>query len=1141
MPLMSDHGPRPLVDSRRRASVSFAPPDPGALGPRRTLPVRGLIAVGPGRDAIAAERDLPEPRGPVSYPIQPGKIQAPGLRDETLARMRLLDWLDTKIHSRVVFVIADAGYGKTTLLADFSRRTRLRTIWYRIDEDDRDWVGFLSHLVAAGREHDPNFAPRTAAMLRALEPGGTTRDDATEAFIAELPTIATDGAALIFDDFHLADEVADVRLIAREIVARAPERLTVVFASRRAPSIPVAKLRTVGELAELGLTDLRFSEAEMEQLFRETYNRPLEPDVLADLAMRTEGWAASLTLVQAALRERGPAEVRAFVRGLSGARDELHDYLAEEVVGDLPLVQQQFLMRTSILQRVTPELAQVASGMTATEVQSLITDAERLGMLGRRASRRSTEQRYHPLVREFLEERLRRDVGPDGIDELHLAVARWAETTDWQTAAHHYAAARQWDALLRVLELHLETILGIGAFAAATAYVAAFPVLPESASVEVLLSRFASGEGDMVGATKHADRALALMPTDDQVIQNLMAIHQLEGDFESARELAIGLIETAKSELVREIAVATKLRLETAREGDIAAAADFIFNLAAKNRASGHLHFEGISLLNHAILLKARGDGAPMQASASGAVEALTSSSSGWELVSARLVKAWALAWNGDLVSAREDLRSLGDIVSGPARHEYLVEHAEVECTFGDRDAAQRLLAELPPGRPGGQVSEGAVLVEAELAIRLGNPERAREVLSTRAAAPIDPGHAARRMALSAVATYLTEPRAALREAERTFRHADAQHAERFRQVASLILATIRGHLGGELLAMPERLLPTMAEATEVIVQGLDQLDSAAMAVVSASAATRPERWRPALRWAVAEPTHPSHLQAARLLDTMGERSDVESLRRVAREPRRSPADRLLGKNLAKRLAPRVHILDLGRVRVKVGDTEVAGGNLRRKVLALLCFLITRPRFTATREEVMDAMWPDIEPSAAVNSLNQSVYFLRRVFEHEYHEDTSAGYLHQDGDVIFLDAQLISAESAACAELISRYHAAADTGVVDALASRYVGRFAADFAYEDWASDYRESLHVGFLHAIEETVRADIAKGRHAHGVDLVRRALVLDPHHESLELSLLKLLKGSGAHSAAAEQYEHYASLLKNDIGIEAPPFDTL
>ena len=109
--------------------------------------------------------------------------------------------------------------------------------------------------------------------------------------------------------------------------------------------IPLARLRAVGEVAELGTDDLRFDAAETGRLFTETYGRALEADVLADVAARTEGWAASLQLVQAALRDRSPAEIRRFVRSLTGADQELYDYLAEEVVGDLPDDLQQFLMR----------------------------------------------------------------------------------------------------------------------------------------------------------------------------------------------------------------------------------------------------------------------------------------------------------------------------------------------------------------------------------------------------------------------------------------------------------------------------------------------------------------------------------------------------------------------------------------------------------------------------------------------------------------------------------------------------------------------------------------------------------------------------------------------------------------------------
>ena len=195
---------------------------------------RSPIAVGPGRGSDAAPRGSGPLRDEVNgYPIQLAKVQRPALREETLERPRLLDWLRAKIHGRVVLVLADAGYGKTTLLADFARRSRLRTLWYRLDDDDRDWVSFLHHLVAAGREYDPTFAPATTAMLAEIGPDGPGRDAVLDTFFGELPTITVNGAVLILDDFHLVDDAADVRHITRELLARAPERLTIVFASRR--------------------------------------------------------------------------------------------------------------------------------------------------------------------------------------------------------------------------------------------------------------------------------------------------------------------------------------------------------------------------------------------------------------------------------------------------------------------------------------------------------------------------------------------------------------------------------------------------------------------------------------------------------------------------------------------------------------------------------------------------------------------------------------------------------------------------------------------------------------------------------------------------------------------------------------------
>ena len=183
----------------------------------------------------------------------------------------------------------------------------------------------------------------------------------------------------------MADDVPDIKLIARELVVRGPERLTLIFSSRRQPAVPVARLRARGELAELSTADLRFSEFETETLFKDTYGYSLERDVVADPSARTEGWAASLYLVQAALRDRTVREARAFVKGSSGAHAELYDYLAEEVIGELTAQHQEFLMRTAILQAVEHEPAAIVTGLDAPAAPDRIAepsvkDCSRVGM-----------------------------------------------------------------------------------------------------------------------------------------------------------------------------------------------------------------------------------------------------------------------------------------------------------------------------------------------------------------------------------------------------------------------------------------------------------------------------------------------------------------------------------------------------------------------------------------------------------------------------------------------------------------------------------------------------------------------------------------------------------------------------------------
>jgi ATP/maltotriose-dependent transcriptional regulator MalT/DNA-binding SARP family transcriptional activator len=978
-------------------------------------------------------------------------------------------------------------------------------------------------------------------MLRSLEPGGPTREDAVDAFLAELPSITADGAALILDDFHLADEVVDIRTIVREIVTRGPERLSIVFASRRTPSIPVAKLRSLGELAELGIADLRFSDAEMEQLFRETYGRALEPDVLSELAQRTEGWAASLTLVQAALRERSPAETRSFVRTLSGAHDELHDYLAEEVVGDLPDIQQQFLMRTSLLQRVTPELAQVATGLDASEVASMITEAERLGLLGRRAKRRTAEQRYHPLVREFLEDRLRRDIGDASVMALNLTIARWAEPTDWRTAAHHFAEAADSDGVTRVLESHLVTILGSGAFVAAGDYLVDLEERTGSFAVEVIRGRLASVYGDAATVMNHANRAVAIAPESEVAQINMLNSAVLAGEFRQALELAERLATSSDSPESRMIGEAARRMFESSMAGDLNAAATYMERLADRNREAGHSHFEGVSLLNASLMHKVRGAPDESLAAASRAADVLAETSSGTEYASAAFAKAWALGWSGDMPNARRLMANVGERLTHANRVEYFYELAELEATIGDVEVARQAIERVAEDDSPAQYPELFKVHRFLIAARDADRRRIAQVLASLEpdSPTAEPGRRSKALTYVALGETYLESDGAAESARRALEASQKQGASLYAELAQLIIAVQTSRLSSGIRTLPSRLRPVLSIAAELVTPRLADLDEESRAIVYAEAAARRDRWLPALRRELSALGDPRRTTAAaELLDEIGEHQDVAALRAIAKQVK-GIRDRSLGRGLARRLAAPVEVQDLGRVRVRVGRREVPAGTVRRKVLALLCFLLTRPAMAAAREEVMDALWPEMDPTGAANSLNQTIYFLRRVFEPEYDEETSPGYVRQESDVVWLDGDLINSTSRRCSVLVRALDDDSSIETVEALSAAYVDRFATDFAYEEWAVDYREWLHVSYLHAVESAIRNVMSAGAADRSVGLARRALETEPRLESLGLSLLKVLKATGSHAAAAEQYERYAALLRQEIGVEPPPYD--
>jgi DNA-binding SARP family transcriptional activator len=1078
------------------------------------------------------------------YPVQLSKVQAPPLRDETLARDRLLDWLSLKIHRRVVLLVAEAGYGKTTLLADFTRRTRLRVLWFRLDRGDRDWVGFIAHLVAALRLHVPEFGPSTRALLSETATTAPSLEAVLDSFLRELAGASVEPTAFVFDDFHLVDDSADVRQIIRELLARGPERTSFVFATRSEPPIRLARLRALGEVAELATDDLRFDAIETERLFRETYEMRLEPSVLTELSRRTEGWAASLQLVRAALHDRNPGEVRSFINSLSGAEGHLYEYLAEEVIGELPDDLQQFLMRTSVLETVDLKLGPVAADISVDEASRLIDAGESHGLFGRGAPRVRHVVRAHPLVRDFLLDRLVRTIGIAGKSNIHLRTAQAAEAVDWRLAARHYLDAHQDAEAERVLAAALETILAMGAYQAAQELAGqlAGGSLPGVEGL-VLRSRLAFQRADGPVGLQLAEEARETDPESAAALFNLVSARTLAGDVAGAIE-ANRLLGQATQSAFADIGRAYERTVAASLNGSVDAAEAELQLLADGLRRESQAHFLGVTLLNLALVRISKGSANSALGVAEEAVDILTATSSNIELIAARLARVQALALLGRLDDARQEIDTATRAATSGQAIELAGEIGWAEALFGEVGRA-RSMVEIVTAGVAADSDPGEQAIHARALVRIGSGDlagAAADVGQLRFGQPTTAlAFEARRYLLLGLVQLMQGRPEASASIRKGTEIAQAQGAYLWSFYGRTLeaLANATADPSAAVLAAAEHQPVVLSMLSDVATTRLADLDSQAADAIAIEANERPWRWRVPVRRALTIGDVSERLLAAHLLEQIGEDSDIATLRDFGR---RLPARRgaRLGYALARRLATHVRIEDLGRVRIVKGDTSTEGPEVRRKVLALLCLLLTRPRFVLTRDEVLDSLWPDHDPASALNSLNQTVYFLRRVFEPNYSEDLSPGYVGQDGETIWLDTDLVDCSSRRCLEIIRSMPGEPTAEGALKLATEYRGRFALDFAYEEWAVPFRDALHAAYLRVMEHAIRLDIAAGHLARGTFLAERAAEVDPDSEEIQLSLARLYRHSGAHAAAAEQYGHYARVMK-DLGVEPLALDDL
>ena len=287
------------------------------------------------------------------------KLRTPRPRTGWVPRPRLVQRLRAGTERELVLVCGPAGFGKSSLLADWVRGDRRAVAWLSLDAADNDPVRFWRHVAAALDGVRPGVAERVGAARerRRVDLASTA---AVTALVNELAA-APDDVALVVDDYHLID-APEVHRSLEFLLDHLPASLHLVLASRSDPPLPLARLRARGQLTELRADELRFTPDETAELLRVTVGHDLPDAVVAALGERTEGWAAGLQL--AALSLQGRADVTRFVEEFSGSHRFVLDYLTEEVLERQPEELRTFLLETSILERLSGSLCDAVVGRT---------------------------------------------------------------------------------------------------------------------------------------------------------------------------------------------------------------------------------------------------------------------------------------------------------------------------------------------------------------------------------------------------------------------------------------------------------------------------------------------------------------------------------------------------------------------------------------------------------------------------------------------------------------------------------------------------------------------------------------------------------------------------------------------------------
>lgn len=1092
----------------------------------------------PPKDQLAA--------GDVPHFFLRTKLLPPRPAPALLHRPRLTERLLANLSSPVTLVTANAGSGKTTLVADFVRTNAPRFVWYQLDHTDADPSVFLSYLAHGIRQAVPDFGDVVLSYLQQAA-GELARqpERGIDVLLNQVLDKVEQQLIIVLDDYHhLGKETAVHRMVDR-LLSYLPDVLHIIIVARDIPPLGLARLRSQTSLAIIDRAELLFTDEETQALFRQTFDLELTREQLTEYRERTHGWITALQLVRQVAQRQAlsrPETTPDLAEVLRQSERDIFEYFAEEVFADESPEVQNFLLRIALLDRIEMELC-VALYPEVNSAMLLPALVRRNVFLTVASDERGEEYRLHPLFRSFLERRLQAEIGHDALlTERARLVDYYLQHERWELALRHLLLIKDEDRAAAVIAEKGNFWIETGALLSLASFTES---LPQSALIkhpralsyraevfrlqgdyqkaqtlfrqaaknlranndsegeaEALhsLATIARRRGELTTAFSLLDRAAALIGENSPVRIKCgntrgLCLHA-GGDWVGAEaefRLALQLAEEQGDEHHARL-IAHNLGLPAMVRGDFGEALRWLqrmFRPADQGRAFPPLPQEATALLNMARCSLYRGELANCEKQLDGALERC-------QLYHLAALRGEVFETYGNLYREsgqspravefyERAARAYADAGVELSQHELLEEQALLYLQLGETSRATALLNKLIDER---QKSGGGVgAYTAQLA-------RARVLLSERK---------------------MSEAEAELRPALAYFREHQLHYYEAQASLALAACAETRGDQSG------------MVENLRRV------LDLAARYDYDYWLKNEAESNRRLFAAPAALELLPPEIRELMVSSAASMTQDQES---VGEERRTLP--------VAVTAEPAIDLTInmLGPVEIYRDPARplAADAWVTKRARDIICFIASRAHHRASKDTIIDTFWGEADPALIEKNFHPTISHIRKALNSN--QSLKQNFLlYRDGDYILppdfsyrfdhedFDRLVREGETARRAGQTEQY-----TALYEAAAALYRGDFMQN-CFDEWVDEQRSYYQEQYLRILEALTNAAQKAADWDRVTTLAQKILRVDPFREDIHGLQMRAAAAVNNRAAVKEHYEGLKRLLRKELGVEPAP----